>query len=146
MVMVNYVNTVYAMKIILEDESQIAKKKSVYCKKKNAWMVCFNSILSTYMSVCRNIDVKHFTSDVRFTPTWEHSYLSRSRLCIDHKLHDSSSHHTRRCHRVYLPSHQRDLHHSSYTLRTHTFLRTKRKTLYIHTALSPYYVKINFVI
>lgn len=30
----NDVNTVYAMKIILEDESQIAKKKSVYCKKK----------------------------------------------------------------------------------------------------------------
>lgn len=64
----NYVNTVYAMKIILEDESQIAKKK-VCIAKKNAWMVCFNSILSTYMSVCRNIDVKHFTSDVRFTPT-----------------------------------------------------------------------------
>lgn len=91
------------------------------------------------------MDVKHFTSDVHFTSTWEYGYLSRSHLCIDRKLHDSSSHHTRRCHHVYLPSHQRDPHHSSYTLHTHTFLRTKTKTLYIHTLLSPHYVKINFV-
>lgn len=103
-------------------------KKSVHYKTKKP-----PSILSTWVSACRRIDVKHFTSDACFTSTSEHGYLSRSRLCIDRKLHGSSSHHTRRWHRVYLPSHQRDPHHSSYTLRTHTFLRTKRKALYIHT-------------
>lgn len=103
------------------------------------------SLDSLFQQHIIHFDMKHYSSDVHFISTREHGYLSRSRLYIDRKLHDSSSHHTRRCHRVYLPSHQRDPHHSSYTLHTHTFLRTKTKTLYIHTALSPYYVKMNSV-
>lgn len=104
--------------------------KTVFTAKK--------SLDSLFQQHIIHIDMKHYSSDVPFTSTREHGYLSRSRLCIDRKLHDSSSHHTRRCHRVYLPSHQRDPHHSSYTLRTHTFLRTKTKhTVYSHSIKPP---------
>lgn len=55
-------------------------------------------------------------------------YLSRSHLCTDHRLHDSSSHRTRRCPHVYLPSLQRDLHHNNYTLHTHRSLTARANT------------------
>lgn len=68
----------------------------------------------------------------------KHVDLSRSHPCIDHRWHDSSSRRTRRCLHEYLPSHQTDLHHNSYTPRTHRSLTaTANTTTHTYTVKQP---------